>query len=830
MHEPDGAPAAGLKPPLQGAAPCGTPGARQGELPAVSPAGLQAELHALRAELAAAREQARRYREIFERSASGQAIVSPDGRFLEVNQRLAEITGYGAGQLTGLGYQDITDPPDAFCDEEMVRLMEQRPHERVQVQRRYLRADGRTVWVQLTACRVDDAAGRLQYYIAVVDDITERRATEERLRQREAIFDRVSRYAPQLICTLRVAPDGTRSMPYASEAVRALYGFSPEEVALDSNRMAERAHPEDRQRLVHSIYESARTLQPLHLEYRLLHPERGLLWLRVDAGAVRDDDGGTTLYGVINDVTRHKQVEAQLKERDALLAALGRNVPGMTFKFTMTHDGRMGLPYVSDGVRDVYELEPDELQRDPRLLFERIHPDDLPELNRRMVSSASGATQEGTHTYRALLPRAGLRWLTSRAVAERDADGVTWYGHVSDITDHVLYEEAKVAAEAAERASQAKNEFLSRMSHELRTPLNAVLGFAQLLRMDGEHPLVPAQRAKVELIERAGAHLLGMIGDVLDLSRIEAGSLPLSLEPIALADTVGEAMELVRDAAQRAGVALLPPQLPPGLHVRADRLRLRQVMVNLLSNAIKYNRPRGTVAVGARIGADAVELEVRDTGAGLTAAQRSHLFEPFNRLGAERSGVEGTGIGLVIVHRLLDLMGAGIEVDSEPGRGSCFRLRLPAARPPQAPPQLVPVPHAGAAGLAPRGLRVLYAEDNAVNVELLRQVLALRPACTLAVARSGAEAIAAARAERPDLLLLDMHLGDMSGFDVTTALDADAATQGIPRVALSADAMPDRAHAARGRGFLAYLTKPLDVVQLLAVLDAQLDEQRDERR
>jgi PAS domain S-box-containing protein len=822
------------EPRLPPATPEGRPAPR-GEASGGEAAPSAALLDALRAERDAARAEARRYREIFDRSASGQAIVSPDGRFLEVNARLCEITGYAAAELVGLRYQDITHPEDDFCDVEVARRLDERPRERVTAEKRYVRRDGEPVWVQLTAGRVDDEAGELQYYIAVIDEIGERRAIEDRLRQREAMFDRVSRYAPQLICMLRIGPDGRRTMPYASEAVRDLYGFGPDEVSRDSSIMATRAHPDDRQRLVQGIYEAAHRLQPLRLEYRLQHPERGLLWLRVDAGPVRDADGGYTLYGVISDVTAHKRVEAELKERDALLAALGRNVPGLTFKFTMGHDGQMSMPYVSDGVREIYELEPAELQADPRRLFERIHPDDLADLQRRMASSASGASEEGTHTYRVLLPRGGLRWLTSRAMAERHENGVTWYGHVSDITDHMLYEEAKVAAEAALRASQAKNEFLSRMSHELRTPLNAVLGFAQLLRMDGEHPLAAPQRAKVELIERAGAHLLGMIGDVLDLSRIEAGSLPLSLEPIVLADTVGEALELVRDTALRAGVALLPAQLPPQLHVRADRLRLRQVLVNLLTNAIKYNRPRGTVAVAARLGgpeaqggqaaAREVELEVRDTGAGLTAEQQAHLFEPFNRLGAERSGVEGTGIGLVIVHRLMELMGARIEVESQPGQGSCFRLMLPLARPPQATGAAArPALAAEAADGTARagGLHVLYAEDNAVNVELLRQVLALRPACSLSVARSGEQAIEAARARRPDLLLLDMHLGDMSGFDVTATLEADPATRGIPRVALSADAMPDRAHAARGLGFLAYLTKPLDVVQLLAVLDEQL--------
>ena len=802
---------------------------------------VEARLAALQGELQAAREQARRYREIFQRSASGQAIVGLDGRFLEVNERLCEITGYSAEQLVGLRYQDITHPDDDFCDEEVARRLDEHPQERVRVEKRYIRRDGGPVWVQLTACRVDDAAGQPQYYIAVVDEIGERRAIEDRLRQREAMFQALSRYVPQLICALRIDPDGRRTMPYASDAVRALYGLDPETVARDSSTMAERAHPEDRERLVQGLYESARTLQPLRLEYRVLHPTRGLLWLQVDCGPVRDPDGGRTLYGVVTDITEHKRIQADLQERDALLAALGRNVPGMTFKFIMAADGRISLPYVSDGVREIYEIEPDELQRRPEALFERIHPDDLPELHARMAASASptGAA-DGTYAFRVILPRQGLRWRASRAVAERDAQGgVAWYGHVADITDHVLYEEAKVAAEAAERASQAKTEFLSRMSHELRTPLNAVLGFAQLLRLDARQPLVPAQRAKVELIERAGAHLLGMIGDVLDLSRIEAGSLPLSLEPIAVAETVREATDLVGQAAQRLGVTLLPADLPPAVHVQADRLRLRQVLVNLLSNAVKYNRRGGQVAVSGRLAGDWVELDVRDTGPGLSAQQRAHLFEPFNRLGAERTGIEGTGIGLVIVRRLVELMGASIEVDSEPGRGSCFRLRLLRAALPAA---LAPVPQADAASsadapsgeagagpgaaAAPVRLRVLYAEDNEVNVELLRQVVALRPACQLEVACSGREALDAARRRRPDLLLLDMHLGDMSGFEVADALDAEPATRGIPRVVLSADALPDRAHAARRRGFLGYLTKPLDVAEVLAVLDGQLAARR----
>ncbi len=423
-------------------------------------------------------------------------------------------------------------------------------------------------------------------------------------------------------------------------------------------------------------------------------------------------------------------------------------------------------------------------------------------------------------------------WVSYRAALVRDAAGAASYfiAVVEDITERKRTEAALMAAQAAERANAAKTEFLSRMSHELRTPLNAVLGFSQLLQMDTSRPLTIEQKAKLQHIEDAGAHLLAMINDVLDLSRIESGGMMLAPETVALSALVQEAIALVATAARDAHVTLNVEPPPPDAvradRARADHLRLRQVLVNLLSNAIKYNRPQGSVTVrwGATPEGDSVQLQVSDTGQGLTAEQRAHLFEPFNRLGAERSRIEGTGIGLVVTQRLVQLMGGTIDVDSEPGVGSTFTVALPAAADNGASAPSTPERLANKGGKSAAGPRrtVLYAEDNPMNVELVRQVMHLRPDCRLVVARNGREAIELARRERPDLLLLDMHLGDMTGIDVVQELSGDAALAKVPCVALSADAMPAPIEAARQAGFKGYLTKPLDVGAFLRCVDEAL--------
>jgi PAS domain S-box-containing protein len=418
-------------------------------------------------------------------------------------------------------------------------------------------------------------------------------------------------------------------------------------------------------------------------------------------------------------------------------------------------------------------------------------------------------------------------WCNLSVALVRDAAGAPEYfiAVVEDITGRKQVEAAMLAAQAAERANAAKTEFLSHMSHELRTPLNAVLGFAQLLRLDATHPLVPVQRDMVRHIEDAGLHLLSMIDDVLDLARIEGAG--FALEPVAVPlDTLlGEAVALVAGMARDADVRIERAHAPAPAHVLADHRRARQVFVNLLSNAVKYNHRGGRVTLSWRDGDEpgTLRVEVADTGPGLSTEQIDHLFEPFNRLGAERSPVQGTGIGLVITRRLVHLMGGRLQVESHAGAGSRFSVLLPAAAAPEmavAPDASVDA-HAAPAG-APARRSVLYAEDNPMNIELMRELMRLRPACSLTVAHSGAQAIELARSCAPDLLLLDMHLGDMTALDVKQRLEDVSALATLPWVVLSADAMPATIAAAREAGFAEYLTKPLEVARFLRCIDERL--------
>ncbi len=458
----------------------------------------------------------------------------------------------------------------------------------------------------------------------------------------------------------------------------------------------------------------------------------------------------------------------------------------------------------------------------------RTHADDHDSV-RAVFEDAASRQASFTWEYRLRCQDGREVWIANHGVPRFGAfgqfEGFTVYGW--DITERRAAQAALVAAkEEAERANRAKSDFLSRMSHELRTPLNAVLGFAQLLEADDTDPLSTAQRARVHELMHGGRHLLSLINDVLDLARIEAGSLHLALVPVDVARVLQSCLPLVAAVAAERGIQVTVAASAPETHgVLADATRLKQVLLNLLSNAIKYNRVGGRVEVSWHaLDEGSLRIEVSDTGPGLSAAQQERLFHAFERLDAAHTPVQGAGIGLALSKWLVELMHGHIGVHSQPGQGSRFWFSLARASLADAALSGAPVAVQALrrAPLATRQHQVLYIEDNEVNLLLMEGMLAQRGGVQLRVAGLPEQGLALAQAQPPDLVLLDIQLPGIDGFEVLRRLRQQPALRHTPVVAVSANAMPADRLKAEQAGFADYVTKPVDIPALMAVLDRLL--------
>jgi signal transduction histidine kinase/ActR/RegA family two-component response regulator len=558
----------------------------------------------------------------------------------------------------------------------------------------------------------------------------------------------------------------------------------------------------------------------------------------VSVTALRDDNGDIIGYLLIGtDNTARKQAEEALLQAGALQNAIltsanfsiiATDEKGIIQLFNVGAERMLG--YLAAEV--VNKINPSDIH-DPQEVMARAQALSLelgtpitPGFEALVFKASRGIEDIYELTY---IRKDGSRFPAIVSVtALRDAQDAI-IGYLLIGTDNSVRKqvesELQNAKAVAEKANLAKSDFLSSMSHELRSPLNAILGFAQLMDSDSP-PATSAQKESIAQILQAGWHLLKLINEILDLAKVESGQVPMSREPVSLTEVMLECQAMIEPQAQQRGIRLTFPRLDIPHFVQADRTRVKQVLINLLSNAIKYNRAGGTVEVKCTQGTPGrIRVSISDTGAGLPPEKLAQLFQPFNRLGQEAGIEEGTGIGLVVAKRLVELMGGVIGVESTAGEGSVFWFELISV----AEPHLTMEGDEAAALAQPqvtRGARLhtlLYVEDNPANLKLVEQIIARHPDMRLLTAVNGNVGIKLARDNQPEVILMDINLPGISGIQALKILREDRVTAHIPVIAVSANAMPSDIKKGLKAGFFRYLTKPIKVNEFMDALGTALE-------
>lgn len=751
-------------------------------------------------------------------SASCISIVDagdPEQPLIYVNPAFERVTGYRREEVLGRNPRFLQglETLQPGLDEVRAILREGRVGEALV---RNYRKDGTPYWNDLRIAPVYDEQGRLTHFIGISDDVTERRRIGDALRDSEERLRRSQLYAKigtwdwniqtgELIC---------------SEHINTLFGFPNNQLENSYKQFFDNVHPDDRRLVSDAIDACLQQGVEFNIEFRCVWPDGSVRWLSERGDVVRGEDGrARNLLGVVQDITTRKLAEIKNREQQERLVIFKHIIEnvvdgvitidpsGMVRSFNPAAEKLFGYSAAEVINRNISLLMPEPY---------RSEHDGY--LARHMAGEPAGII--GKQVELPGLHKDGSTFPMELAVTAMDIDqNKHFVGILRDIRVRKQYEQEIITArDEAERANSAKSEFLSSMSHELRTPMNAILGFGQLLEID-EH-ITEEQADYVSEILKAGRHLLELINEVLDLSRIESGNINLSLEALPCTELIGECLALVNPIAQAQGIVIHEPSIN-SYQVRADRTRLKQVLINLLSNAIKYNRPQGTVTISVAAHDGLVRLAVTDTGNGISAERQRELFQPFSRLGAEDTAIEGTGIGLTISRRIMEMMDGTIDMQSEQGRGSTFWIELPEVATQQ--DDLYSGGEQQDAGNDTEiddGLRykVLYIEDNPANLRLVAQILGRNPQLQLITAHTPELGLELATAHHPDLILLDINLPGMDGYQVLSVLRSQDLVKNTPVIAVSANAMPRDIERGIEAGFDDYITKPIDVTHFLEVV------------
>jgi PAS domain S-box-containing protein len=645
------------------------------------------------------------------------------------------------------------------------------------------------------------------------NDITARKEMEEALRISEERFIQSQKFANIGTWDWDIQTGDL----HWSDRIAPLFGYPEGNLETTYENFIAAVHREDRQAVSDAVTDCVESGKEYKIEHRVVWPDGTVRWL-LETGDVTRNEDGTPLHmlGVVQDIHERKMAQQELEFSEALL----KDAQQMANMGHWSLDIASGALFWSDEIYRIFGYAPNEFAPSYQQFFDAVHPDDVEKIKQSEKEAYENNTKHSID-HRIIRPDGSIRWVHEEAKTEYDKHGkaIRLSGTVQDITKRKDVEDALVLAkEEAEKANRAKSEFLSSMSHELRTPLNAVIGFSQLLESDDE--LTEEQVENAKEIHHAGRHLLELINDVLDLSKIESGHIAIQNQNLHLQDIINECVILTASLADQHGVLVdyVSDVTLQDMLVHADVVRLKQAILNLLSNAIKYNVPNGKVHIYTRIANDGfVRISIEDTGNGIPQDKIDDLYIPFNRLGKENSGIEGSGIGLVITRTLIELMGGTLDFETKEGVGSVFSFCLKAVGSESDKNESMQMKQSNIEKQS-AGKKIIYIEDNPANLRLVEKIIRKLDGVVLVTAVEPESGIALVKDHMPDLILLDINLPGMSGYDVIKEIRGNSETSLIPVIAVSANAMESDIAHSREVGFDDYITKPLNIPKFCEIV------------